>query len=231
MCKKYSAREKKSFWRQVNSGKPVEKIRIRGRKRKHVWRKLRELGLTVKQKFHALTRGQRKELRRLVAQGYTAKQIAECHMLGDARHLTNANYIQKWMGRLRLVNKNRSRAAKKRRIFKPAESRGLNRFIILHSSELSAREIAKKYGIKHETVSSRQRQLGVKPSLPEAMELPTTKRRYKAGMRRRSKRMLAKFPEHIANFENELYAFAEKIRRNHDLIPIEEKLYPVYQRY
>lgn len=221
---KYSKKEKELFWQQVNSGKPAEKIRIPRRDKKQVWRKLRELGLTVKRGFPTLTRAQRKKLRKFAAKGFTAKQIAQNQMLGEARHLASANYIQKWMGRLRLVNKNRSRAAKKRRLFKPAESRGLNRFIVLHSSELSARQIAEKYGIKPGTVSSRQRHLGVKPNLAEAMRLPETRRKFLAGMQKRSAKILVKFPEHIAELENKLNAIAKKIRQNHNAVPIEEKL-------
>lgn len=223
MCRKYSKKENELFWRQINSGKPLEKIRIKGRKPKCVWRKLRELGLTEKRQFPALTRGQRKKLRQLVTQGFGAKQIAEWRMLGEAKHLTNQNYIQKWMGRLHLVNKNRSRATKKRRLFTPAESRGFNRFIVLHSSELSAKQIAKRYRVKPATVSARQRQLGVKPSLREAVRLPDTRRRFRTAMRKKSKKMLANFPDHIAKLEKKLCALAEKIRTNHTFEPIEEK--------
>lgn len=224
MCRKYSAKENKSFWRQVNSGKPAGKIRIRGRKRECVWRKLRELGLTIKRGFPALTRTQRIRLRELIARGFRAKQIAEHQILGQSEHLTNQNYIQKWMGKLGLVNKNRSRAAKKRRILTPAESRGLNRFVVLHSHELSAKQIAKKYKVKPETISSRQRQLGVKPSLRESVRLPATRRKFLSAMRKKSRQMLANYPAHIANLEKKLHELAQKIRGNHEHVPIEEKL-------
>lgn len=222
--KKWTAKDLDLLSRLIAENASFKKMaRIFNRDIEQVRRKAREKNMIPKRGFPELTRPQKRELRRFVAQGYNAREISQNHMLGEAEHLVNQNYIQKQMGKLRLVNKNRSRSATKRWVAKPAESRGLNRFIVLHSHELSAKQIAKKYGIKPGTVSARQRQLGVKPSLSEVMKLPEIRRKYLAGMRRRSRKMLANFPKHIAELEKKLLMLTEKMQRNQDRVPFEEK--------
>lgn len=188
----------------IAGGTPIEKIRFHGRKQESIRRKARELGLIPKREFPPLTKLQRKKLRELIADNCPPEQIAEFEMLGKEAKPRTVHNIRKWMGRLRLVNRNRSRSAKKRKNLTKRESKKLNAFLREHSTELSAKQIARKFGVKPGTVQARQRQLGIKPPFAVVMRIPSTRRKYLAGMRRKSIKMLAQFDVDIVQREQKL---------------------------
>ena len=215
MCKKYSKKENKSFLRQIEEGKSIEEVRIPGRKKAQIRRRAREKGLMIKRIiFPPLTRKQRKKLRQLIANGFTPWQIAEGQLLGKEKNPRNENNIRKWMGRLRLVNKNRSRAAKKRKFFEPKEKRTFDNFLRKHSTKLSVRQIARKFGMKRATVGARQRKLGVKPPYSVVLKIPGVRRRIRAGNKKRGKKMLAEFDDNIKIKEAKILASREKMAKN-----------------
>jgi len=179
------------------NGMPIENVRFRGRKKACIRRKARELGLIPTRGFPPFTKAQQKKLRQLIADNCPPEQIAEFEMLGKETKPRTVHNIRKWMGRLRLVNKNRSRSARKRKILTKRESRTLNAFLREHSTEFSIQQIARKFGIKKGTVDAKQRKLGVKPPFSIVLKIPSTRRKYLAGMCKRSAKMLAEFDFNI----------------------------------
>jgi hypothetical protein len=200
---KYSKIEKLSFDKQVAQGK-TEQIRIRSRTHANIMRRLKNRGLIPKRGFPPLKKAQRKKLRQLISDNCSPEQIAEFEMLGKEAKPRTVHNIRKWMGRLRLVNKNRSRSARRRKILNKREKKSFDNFLRKHSTELSAQQIARKFGVKPGTVQARQRQLGVKPPFSVVMRIPSVRRKYLAGMRKRSAKMFTEFDLNIAKREEEL---------------------------
>ncbi|KKP33006.1 MAG: hypothetical protein A2312_04525 [Candidatus Staskawiczbacteria bacterium RIFOXYB2_FULL_32_9] len=214
------------------NGMPIENVRFRGRKKACIRRKARELGLIPTRGFPPFTKAQQKKLRQLIADNCPPEQIAEFEMLGKETKPRTVHNIRKWMGRLRLVNKNRSRSARKRKILTKRESRTLNAFLREHSTEFSIQQIARKFGIKKGTVDAKQRKLGVKPPFSIVLKIPSTRRKYLAGMCKRSAKMLAEFDFNITQREQKLIKLYQAMIKTNDnrSVPLEEKTCKVCQR-
>ncbi|MCX6720174.1 MAG: hypothetical protein NTV36_03665 [Candidatus Staskawiczbacteria bacterium] len=124
----------------------LENIVVPGRSSERVRRQALKMGLIPKLRNPRISRSQRKKIREMRSQGYSVKQIAEFG-LQEHPHRT-ANAVQKVLGRLRLVNKNRSRAARKRKIWRNGEKEEFYIFLRQYSATLSPQQIAKKFGVK-----------------------------------------------------------------------------------
>lgn len=208
------------------SGSLIENIRFRGRTKENIRRKARKLGLIPIRGFSPLSRGQRKKLRQLIKEGYSSAQIAEYQMLGKEKKTRTVHNICKWMGKLRLVHKNRSRAAQKRKIFSKREKKSFDNFLRRHSTELSAKQIARKFGVKTGTVQARQRKLGVKPPFAVVIKIPSNRRKYRASMRKRSIKVLAEFDSNIAKREQMLIDRYHAMMSKNQVrdVPFEERI-------
>ena len=210
MCRKWKKEEKEMLRQNIENGIPLQAIKIANRNYDRIRRQARKLKLIAPLKNPSLTDEQKAELCRLRRQGFSAEQIADFDMLGKPERTAVA--IQKSCMKLGLVQKNRSRAAKKRKIWAKGEKKKFCDFLLCHSSKLASKQIAKLFGVKRGTVELWQRQLGVKPCLQDTLALPYVKRKLKRAYRKKSQKMLASFEEHILSKQEKLKNLAEIIR-------------------
>ena len=169
----------------------------------------------------SLTDEQKIKLREFRQQGFLPCQIADFDMLGESKRTVNA--IQKACTRLELAGKNRSLAAKRRKMWLNGEKEGFCEFLLLHSAVLATEEIAEIFGVKKSTVNNWERQLGVKLCLSATLALPCIRRKFREVYRRKSQKMLADFEEHILEKQKELEVLAQKMRKKKWIAALGEK--------
>lgn len=151
--------------------------------------------------YPALTSEQEERLRELRQQGFTAKKISDLDLLGLPHRTTNN--IQDNMSRLGLVGENRSLAARSRKRFSCGEKQGFDDFLLQNSLKFTPRQIAKKFGVKKDTVTARQRFLGITARLAENLKIP--------------------FEKYIAEREKQLEALVQKLRKQKRIAPPEDR--------
>lgn len=220
---KWKKHEEYALYRKlVQERIPLDKVAILNRKFDGIRRKAIKMGLILRQRNPALTEAQKEKLRQLAEQGFSARQIAENGLLEQSLCRT-ANSIQKYLGKLGAVNKNRSEAAKSKKVWQDGEEERFISFLIKHSARFTAKQIAERFGVKRATVASRQRFLGIKRSFKQALAIPSVRARMKQVYREKAKKMLSAFESRIAAREEKLAELAEKIRLKRQNDPIEEK--------
>lgn len=152
--------------------------------------------------FPELTNEQKEKLRKLRQQGLTAKKISDFDMLGLPHRTTNN--IQINMRKLGLVGKNRSFATKSRKRFNCVERQKFDDFLLKNSLDFTPRQIAERFGVKKDTVTSRQRFLGIKARLVQnSPKIP--------------------FEKYIAEREKQLDSLAQELRQQKRIVPFEDR--------
>ncbi len=221
MCRKWKKEEKEMLRQELGNGKQLPDISIPGRKHEGIWRQAKKLKLIAPSRNPSLTEEQKIKLRELRQQGFSAQQIADFDMLGKPKRTACA--IQKACTRLELAGKNRSDAAKKRKMWLNGEKEGFCEFLLLHSAVLATEEIAEIFGVKKSTVNNWKKQLGVKLCLSATLALPCIRRKFREVYRQKSEKMLADFEKHILEKEKELEVLAQKMRKKKWIAALGEK--------
>ncbi len=225
---KWKKYETESLLQQFALGTPIEKVVILGRSPDRIRRKALKIGLIEKSLNPPLTAKEKTKLRKLRKQGFSVKTIAKNQLLG--KPYRSQDSIQKLCGKLKLVQKNRSRAGQKKKIWKPGEMQIFIDFLKQYSATLSARKIAKKFDVKKITVTSWQKKLGLNPPLSVILAMLDVKEKRQKSLEKRSSKMLAEFEEHIQKREKYLEELVEKLRSQKRIIPLEEKICKKCQR-
>ena len=198
----------------------VEDIVIPGRNPYCIRRQALKMKLVRKLRNKRPTEAQIEELRQLGTQGLSAKQISELNALGDYR---TAHSIQKILSRLELINKNRSQAAKNRKVWQNGEKEEFDDFLLQNSTALAPQQIAEIFCIKKVTVIARQKILGVKTPLVQTLALAYVREKRIESTRLRARKLLLRFKKHIAERKKKLLALAERIRQRTEPDLIEER--------
>lgn len=222
MCKKWSRFEKELLREQIQFARvPWRAAKIPGRKIDGIRRQALRLHLKEKERHPPLSKIQQEKLRALVLQRHTLRAISEFDMLGLPHRTVSS--LQKHIGRLGLAGKNRSLAAKAKKIWLNGEKGRFLTFLKKNSKTLAPQEIAQIFVVKKCTVVANQRALGVKTSLSETLAIPYFKQRLTESMRKKSRKMLMDFNRHIKQRENELTRLAEAMRGQKRMVPLLEK--------
>ncbi len=212
--------------KQQQAGVAIENVAVPNRTTEYIRRKARQKGLVEKQRHPPLSVEQREELRKLRLQGCSVPQISEFDLLGLPHRTANA--IQKILGKIGMVNKNRSLAAKNRKRWLNGEKQKFDDFLRNNSKRLAPKQlapeqIAKRFGIVEATVTKRQRLLGVKTSLAETLAIPYVRKKAKKARREKARKMLLDFQRHIAKRKKQLEALAKKLRSQKRLVALEKR--------
>lgn len=160
-------------------------------------------------------------MRELKAMRFSAREISEFDMLGLPHRTANA--IEKYVAAQRLVNKNKSLAAKNRKHWINGEKQAFDNFLLENSKKLAPEEIAKRFGIKRSTVTVRQRFLKVKTSFAETIKLPYVKEKIRKAIQEKNRKTLLDFQKYITKKEEQLETLAQKLRRRNWLVELREK--------
>lgn len=221
-CKKWSRFEKELLREQMQFARvPWRKAKIPGRKKDGIRRQALRLGLKEKERHPPLSEGQQAKLRDLVLGGYPLRTISEFDMLGLPHRTVSS--LRKHIGRLGLAGKNRSLAAKAKKIWLNGEKGRFLAFLEENSTLLAPQEIAQIFKVKKCTVVANQKALRVKTPLAETLAIPYFKQKLAESRRQRSRIMLLDFDNHIKQREKELDQLAEKMRGQKRLVPLLEK--------
>ena len=209
--------------RCLGDGTELQDVKIPGRKREGIRRQAVKLGLAPPLIAPRMTAQQKAKLVELRRQGVSPKKILDLDLLGHPRRTLNSIY--KVCSRLGLVQENRSRAARKRKIWREGEKEEFIDFLLQRSKTLAPEQIAKIFGVSRVTVEDHQRQLKVKLCFAETMALPHTKEKLQKSRQRRSRKMLDEFERGLPKKQKKLKDLAEAIRtRNRKrALPLEEK--------
>ena len=192
--------EKQLLWEQLIQKKlPLKNVTVTGRKTSGIRLQALKLCLIEKQWYPALTSEQKEKLSELRQQGFTAKRISDLDLLGLPHRTTNN--IQDNMSMLGLVGENRSLATKNRKRWNCGEKQEFNDFLLQNSLKFTPRQIAKKFGVKKDTVTARQRFLGITTRLAEKTR--------------------TQFEKYIAEREKQLEALAQRLREQKRIMPLE----------
>lgn len=198
--------------KMIAEGVPIEEIQIPNRSPRAIRKQALRMKLILPLRNYPLTTEQKEQLVNLRKAGVPAYVIASCELLGHANRSENS--VQKLCGKLGLAHKNRSRAAKKRKIWRPGEKKHFDDYIIRHSGTHSSEQIAKRFNVVRVTVTNRKKQLGIICSLKKTLALPDVKRKIRAAYMKKSTSMLEAFEAHIAEVEKELVELAKRMREN-----------------
>jgi len=205
----------------AEEGLTLKDIVIPGRNPVCIRRQALKMKLVESIRHVALTAEQKAKLRELKSQGLSARQISDMDLLGLPHRTTTA--IQKNLGALRLVDANRSRAAKNKKRWLNGQRQKFDVFLCRHSKRLAPQQIAERFGLKKGTVARRQRLLGVKTSLLQTLALSYTRKRTRESGRQIARKMLLGFEKHIARREENLHLLAERLRQRTLVVPIEDR--------
>lgn len=221
MGRKWRRGEKELLRLMLEEGVPLLGITLSDRKYEGILRQARKLRLIGPLRNPSLTDGQKVKLRELRQQRFSVRQIAEWDLLGPPSRTKNAVY--KMCSKLRIVDKNRSAAAKKRKVWCDGERGGFLDFLRRRSAALAPDQIAEIFGVKKGTVASLQRRLGVKPSLQETLALPFVREKFREVYQQKSQKMFADFEKRILERQKELEALAQRMREKRWFVPLGEK--------
>lgn len=221
---KWKKTERAVIRTQLEAGMHWKDAVVPGKTTDGIRRHVRRYNLAPKQRNPALTKAQKTKLRQLKAQGFSAREISDFDMLGFPHRTSSA--VQKYVSALRLVNKNKSRARKNRKEWINGEKEAFDNFLRRRSKKLAPVEIAEIFGVVAETVTVRQKNLGVRPSRAESRAMPYFKKKTGEANRVRSRKMLLEFGKHVADKEKQLEELAQKLRRKKWLVPLREKRCP-----
>ena len=213
--------EIESIRTQLQAGIAIENVVIPDRKTEYIKRRARKKGLVPKQRHPALTEDQKRELSGWKNKGFSTREISDFDLLGLPHRTANA--IQKILGKIGEVSENRSLAAKNKKRWCNGEKQTFDDFLRQSSLKLAPAQIAKMFDVVIETVTARQRFLGVKTSLAETLAIPYVKKKIEKSSRERSKKMLLNFEKYIAKKKEDLEALAERLRGQKRLVPWQEK--------
>jgi len=207
---KWNKAEREMLCSQLRDGVPIERVKIPRRKREGIRRQALKLCLIEKTRHRAPTKEDLLLLQFLREQGFNAKEIAEMGVLHTPRRTANA--IQKYFSHMGLVDPIRSTATKNRKVWQNGELQRFEQFLVQNSKKIPPRQIAKKFGVAMTTVDQHQRKLGVKSTFAETMATPFMKRHVRKFLQERSKKVILRFEEHIAQREKLLEELAEILR-------------------
>ena len=218
---KWKKSERDLLRSQLEAGVPWRNAVVSGKTSDDIRRHVRRYNLAPGERHPALTKDQEEKLRKLKAIKFSAREISEFDMLGLPHRTANA--VQKILGNIGEVGKNRSLAGKNRKRWLNDEKEGFDIFLIRNSKRFAPRQIAERFGVVSETVTARQRFLRVRPSRAESREIPYFKKKTREANRVRSRKLLLAFKEYIVKKERQLEALAEKLRGQKLLVQLREK--------
>ena len=221
MCFRWTKTETEELKRQISLGINIYDVKITGRLWDGIRRKAKRVKLIAPLRNPPITDAQKEKLRELRKQGLTVWQISEFDMLGLPRRTVSA--IQHAFSRMEFVDANRSKGARNRKCWLNGEKQAFDTFLRRNSLKLAPQQIAKRFGVVAETVTARQRQLRVRPSLTANRQISYFKKKIREANRVRSRKMLLNFEEYVAKKEKQLEALAEKLRGQKRLFELQEK--------
>ena len=201
---KWKKSERDLLRSQLEAGVPWRNAVVSGKTSDDIRRHVRRYNLAPGERHPALTKDQEEKLRKRKAMKFSAREISEFDMLGLPHRTANA--VQKILGNIGEVGKNRSLAGKNRKRWLNGEKEGFDIFLIRNSKRFAPRQIAERFGVVSETVTARQRFLRVRPSRAESREIPYFKKKTREANRVRSRKLLLAFKEYIVKKERQLEA-------------------------
>jgi len=229
MCRKWKKEEKEMLRDVFGKGAQLSDVSIPGRKSEGIYRQAIKLKIIAPRRNPSLTKEQKDKLRKFRQSGLSTQQIANFDLLAPPKRTANA--IQKACAKLGLVSKNRSRTAKKRKIWLNGEKQGFLAFLRQNSAMLATEQIAKIFRVKKETVACWQRRIGEKLCLSDTLALPYIRRKFRRVYREKSRKMLANFEKNILKKQKELEDLAEELRKRKQADRLEEKICAVCGKF
>lgn len=205
----------------VQENLPLEKVIIPGRTANGIRRTALRRNWAEKQRHQALTEAQKARLRELKALNFSARKISEFDMLGLPHRTARA--VEKYVSSQGLINKNKSAAAKNRKLWVNGEKQAFDNFLLENSKRLAPEQIAKMFGVKRSTVIVRQRFLKVKTSLAETIEIPHIREKIRKATQEKNLKTLLDFEKYVAEKEKKLEELAKEFLARKWLVKPQEK--------